>query len=429
VNHLAIEQLERYSERQMNAEEITQTLLHLDGCRACFDAFQRTLSELSPTLPEISFDALTGNDPEVFHLDYAEHLRPYVDFETDEVRREIVASHLQNCSFCARAVRELREFSDSLKLRTVEQEKKSADLLFAPPSNYPPPHFYNGNLRYWFLPAAAVLISLIGGNLVWRQSDTTPLIAETRISRAVPKTAVNENSVERLLESKSAKTVIKTQSVPTLRRNDNSFKEKSSAVGGQLPAAVQPKGDEKLLAALPPNFRAQFETALRMQKIEMPLFIAELREESNLRGDSAAVKDVILSPSAQDERNSRPVFKWRKFSDGTDHYLVTIYDQDFKQIAASPRLQNLKWQSSVSLERGKIYNWQVKTANSGNSYSARFKLLDVSAVVRLKAIENAVPHSVLAYGIAYASEGLLIEADQMFQKALKKIRAERQRES
>ena len=121
MKHLEIEQLKKYGERQLNAEEMTLTVSHLGECRACFDAFQQIFPSLSDAAREVSVDNLTA-DEAIFHLDYEEHLRPYIDYEIDEVTREIVESHLQNCSFCARAVRELREFSDGLKLRGIEKD-------------------------------------------------------------------------------------------------------------------------------------------------------------------------------------------------------------------------------------------------------------------------------------------------------------------
>ncbi len=417
MKHLEIEQLKKYGERQLNAEEMTRAVSHLGECCACFDSFQQMFPSLSDAAREVSVDNLTADDAEIFHLDYEEYLRPYIDFEVDEVEREIVESHLQNCSFCARAVRELREFSDGLKLREIEKDSLDAPM-FSKSAGNSPRRFANGNLRYLVLSAIAILILGFGGWLFWRQSETTTFVAENQTPTAAPRVSGNENSFNQLPNNSLTNPPIEESESPILPRDDNSANKKPEAVGGKIPESKQSE-DERLLAALPTDIRAEFQNALRTQDIKLPAFIADLRENRNLRGESNNEKNIILSPNAQAVKDVRPTFSWKKFAADGESYVVTIFDTNFNQIAVSPSLRDTQWKSNVILERGKIYKWQVKTEKSADSYPAQFKVLDENAIVRLNIIENAAPNSPLVRGIGYASEGLLTEAAREFQKEIK----------
>ena len=408
MKHLEIEQLKKYGERRLSGEEMTDALLHLDDCRACFESFQTMFPALSDAAQTVSLGA---DEAEIFHLDYDEHLRPYIDYEADEVTREIVESHLENCQFCVRAVRELREFSDSLHLREAKKEA-AGEPTFSGALQHRPRRFITGSFWRLSLPAIAVLILGIGGWLIWRQSSTQTFVAENRTSQNAPPVTANENSFNRLPENSITNEEI--------NRRENDLANKSPNAARDKKRESNEPEDELLLAALPPDFRARFQNAVRTQKINLPAFIADLREKSNLRGESNGDKNVIISPDAQAERSLRPMFRWRKFAAVSESYVVAIYDENYNQIAVSPRLTDAKWQSDVSLKGGKIYQWQVKTEKSVEPYTARFKVLDDAALIRLKQIENAAPHSPLVRGIGYASEGLLNEAMREFQKEIVK---------
>jgi len=420
VKHLEIEQLKKYGERQLNVEEMTRTASHLGECRACFDSFRQVFPALSDAAREVSVDNLTADDAEIFHLDYEEHLRPYIDYELDEVTHEIVESHLQNCLFCARAVRELREFSDGLKLRGIVKDSLDMPILSVSSGNLSS-RFSNRNLRYLFLSSIAILILGFSGWLFWRQSETTTFVAENQTPTDTPKVSGNETSFNQSPDNPPTNLEVKENKSPILPRNDNSVNKKLKAVGNKIPHLKQSE-DKRLLAELPTDFRAEFQNALHTQEINLPAFIADLRENRNMRGESNDEKNIILSPNAQAVRSSRPTFSWQKFAGDGESYVVTIFDKNFNPIAVSPNLRDTQWKSNVILERGKIYKWQVKTERSADSYPAQFKVLDENAIVRLKIIEKAAPYSPLARGIGYASEGLLTEAEREFQKEIKMIR-------
>jgi hypothetical protein len=430
VKHLEAEQLKKYVERQLSSDEMTQAILHLDGCLKCFNNLQKMFPALSDQDREVSFDALTAEKEgtDIFHLDYEEHLRPFVDFETDAVTREIIESHLQNCPVCARELRELREFSDSLKLRTLKKENSSLTPTFDSTAGHRSLRLLGGHFLRLSLPAAAVLILGFGGWLVWRQSETPRVIVENQTPNNTPKISENKNISDplpenTLPENSESSPAIKARNPPVPTRENDSdnktSKKPSKTVSTESPVRELTE-NERILAALPPNLRPQFQKAVQTRTITLPAFIAELREDGSFRGKSSDGRNQILSPNAQAVRNLYPIFKWQKFADPGEHYVVTIYDRDFNQIFVSENLRTTEWKLTVPLERGKIYKWQVKAENSSQAYSAQFKVLDENAALRVQTIENAASFSPIARGIGYASEGLLGEAAEEFQKEIRR---------
>ena len=395
---------------------MTRVVLHLDDCGACFDSFEKMFPALSDRAREVSLGDLTADDAEIFHLDYDEHLRPYVDFEMDETTREIVESHLRNCLFCERAVRELREFSDSLRLRQIKKDDLHAAPEISSSTGYRLRQFSTGNFLRLTLPAIAILILGVGGWLFWRQSETPNSVAEIQTPKDEPKVAAKVN---RQPENTPADLETKEIESPVTPREINSANVKSNSITNKNLKPNQTE-DERLLAALPPDFLISFQNAVRTERIKLPVFIAGLREDGNTRGASGGEKNIALSPDAQAVRSSQPNFSWRKFAADSESYVVTIYDEDFNPVAVSPNLRSAKWQSNVPLKRGKIYKWQVAAEKSAETYAGQFKVLDENALVRLKAIENAAPNSPLVRGIGYAAEGLLIEAAREFEKEIKR---------
>ena len=417
MEHLTSEQLKEYGRRQLDAGEMAQAVFHLDECGACFASFQQLFPELSDEAREISVDNLTAEEAEVFHLDYEEHLRPFIDREIAEAEREIVESHIQNCSFCARAVRELREFSDGLKLREIEKDSAGVPVSSHSGGSLPR-RFAGGNPGYLFFSAVAILILGFGGWLLWRQTETKIFVAENQMTASAPKGAGNENSFNQSTDSSPANPAVKENESPVAPPEDNSTNKKPESVGGKIPESKQPE-DERLLAALPADFRARFQNALQTQEIKLPAFIADLRENINLRSESRSGKNITLSPDGQAVKDTRPTFNWKKFAAAGEAYVVTIFDANYNRIAVSPNLRDTQWRSNGILERGKVYGWEIKTEKSADSYSARFRVLDENAIERLKKIEKAASNSPLARGIGYASEGLLSEAEREFQKEIR----------
>src|ERR1043165_2616924 len=99
--HLSQTQLAGYSGRTLYPDELLAVDSHLASCDECHERLTRIM-------PGTSVDS--GEEP--FHLDYDEHLHPYVDGTANEIDREIVDSHVAQCSRCADELRDLLAFRE-----------------------------------------------------------------------------------------------------------------------------------------------------------------------------------------------------------------------------------------------------------------------------------------------------------------------------
>ena len=94
--HLSQTQLAGYSARTLEPDELLAVDRHLASCDVCHQRLFRSLPGAAKVAVSPSFEA-------PFHLDYAQHLEPYVDGKANDIDREIVDSHVALCSKCATA--------------------------------------------------------------------------------------------------------------------------------------------------------------------------------------------------------------------------------------------------------------------------------------------------------------------------------------
>ena len=107
--------------------------------------------------------------------------------------------------------------------------------------------------------------------------------------------------------------------------------------------------------------------------------------------------------------------------------MVRIYDADFNEVVASPRLSETAWTAARSLERGRTYSWQV-TARVGDKEvispvrpapEAKFMILDQTKANELAEAKNPSAGSHLTLGALYAQAGLLDDAERELQALLR----------
>src|ERR1044072_1603995 len=99
--HLSQSQLAGYTGRTLYPDELLAVDSHLASCDECHERLTRIM-------PGTSVDS--GEEP--FHLDYDEKLHPYVDGTANEIDRELVDSHVAQCSRCADELRDLLAFRE-----------------------------------------------------------------------------------------------------------------------------------------------------------------------------------------------------------------------------------------------------------------------------------------------------------------------------
>jgi len=131
---------------------------------------------------------------------------------------------------------------------------------------------------------------------------------------------------------------------------------------------------------------------------------------------------ALLGPVGTVVMSDHPVFRWRAL-DGADGYVVKIYDADFNEVAASPRLSGTIWTATAPLQRGRTYSWQVTARVDGKKVMSPVKPApDARFLVVSQANANDLIHaktlggnSHLTLGILYAQAGLLDDAERELQ--------------
>src|SRR5678815_753437 len=92
--HLSQSQLAVYSGRTLDPHE----LLAVDGHLASCDECHKRLTGILPGVAKLALSPSLQSDERPFHLDYDQYLEPYVEGNANDIDREIVDSHVAQCS-------------------------------------------------------------------------------------------------------------------------------------------------------------------------------------------------------------------------------------------------------------------------------------------------------------------------------------------
>jgi hypothetical protein len=101
---------------------------------------------------------------------------------------------------------------------------------------------------------------------------------------------------------------------------------------------------------------------------------------------------------------------------------VGVFDVDLKAIETSPALTTTVWKSTLTLQRGKVYVWQVTAAKGSEQVvapappapEAKFAIVDLATANELLEVKSASLGEHFKLGRAYARAGLLDEAEDEF---------------
>lgn len=402
MEHLNKEKLQKYSARLLNAEEMTSIILHLEDCIECFNAL-REFSMVDKTKSVAFFpEPIT----EAFHLDFEEHLRPFVDHEANAVIREIVETHTQTCANCAFQLRELREFSESLRLAEIQKSLTSS------------PHFV-AKIGVWFRQvsqnlavqlALPILILAIGiTTAFWFFSSKPPVEIvknnseqPSQTDQKQPIASDKESSIEKPIE-------VNTKSATDL--NQPKSEPKPSPVETKLPENNLP--DE--LGNLSNSVKATIRKTLESEKLILPGFLSILGERIKLRGSDSNDSSIIY-PKGVVIIASKPTLRWKKGNETGEKYTVEIFDENGTLVGKGSEITLNQWKPEKSLSPGKTYSWEVKSeaGDISTTAAAKFRIAASSDLTELNSIKSP-----LYRGIFYASKGLLAEAREEFIKAKK----------
>jgi hypothetical protein len=362
TEHLEKSELKLYGLRELRAPQAALVVAHLAECEQCMKEYRAMFTET--TIVDRGFPLAFEDeiDGEPFHLDFDEHLKPYVDRVIDDLDKEIVEGHIQGCSYCAEMLRDLQEFSERISGPPLQVTKPKPGLLEI--------LYSAATFRRWIV-AFSLLIILGTGAAFWYFSTT---FANREIATVDPP----------------------SQPAVELAATD---------------AGTSNTQDTAELAA-PPNSAAES----KFVPIRLPAFLGSLRSDppGALRGEGKLAAITVTSANGVAVR-STPRLNWKAIP-GIGSYDVSIYDADDNLAGERKAVTGSSW-SFPNLAKGKIYKWQV-TANSAAgsadvSYRGQgsFYLISSAEEARIEAARDAIEK-----GRALAEAGLVREAAAEFRR-------------
>jgi hypothetical protein len=196
--------------------------------------------------------------------------------------------------------------------------------------------------------------------------------------------------------------------------------------GGRV--SVDGSGRVSGLDSLSPTDRQAVERALTTQRVEPPALLASVSvgAETLRGGGGQGVSFPVLSPVGAAVITDRPTFRWRALS-GASSYVVSVYDRNFRKVAASAPQVTTEWTVAQPLARGQVYSWHVSANLEGREVTspeqpapeAKFVILEAAKAEELSRARRVYKDSHLTLGTLYARAGLLDEAEQELRSALR----------
>ena len=390
--HLSQTQLAGYSGRTLYPDELLAVDSHLASCDECHERLTRIKPGTSIECGE-----------ERFHLDYDQHLVPYVEGTAKEIDREIVDSHVAQCSRCADELSDLLAFKDQpVATLSSEARKPSGRKQWLPQWRLLPSPVF----------AAAVVIAVFVLTLAviwWTKYPTARPVEKVETKPSPAPTTETAPSTPELAKQ--------PREEPLIVLND---------AGRQV--TVNQQGRLEGLNELSPDLRESVEKALATRQLRAsPALTGWTTGAANLRsGLEQQSTFAPLNPTDVVVETDRPTFRWRPLEAVRD-YVVTVYDDKLRQVATSGPVNGTEWTTPTALTRGVTYSWQISALKDGEKVispkpplpEARFRILDQSAVVELARLKKSAGSSHLVMGVFYWKHGLIEKSVREFRALAK----------
>lgn len=405
--HLKEQELLRFQQRLMAAEELLLTDRHLSTCTACAQRLA-ALAALSGVVVGIQRELAQAEGEPCAYFSY-EQKADYVNGQLGASEMALAKMHLAHCGECCLALAELQAVQQSLTpaLVSVPARPKAEESIrawFEVPST-------RWAWRGLGTVATAALLVWFGISN-WRGQET-PQPAQLLTP---PTNTPNQRNAEGMPNAPAA-----TPATTALPSDGPKIVLLDAGQQVALDAADQLLGLETLSLPL----QAAVKDALLTQQIKVSAQVIRMRAATvELLGKEHAAADLILlSPVGQVVPSTQPVLKWQALS-GASSYFVNVYDANLRKVASSGALTVTEWKPEPALERGHSYYWQVRAIKDEQEFfapapsapDAKFKVLEHAQLAEIEQTK-AVRNSHLALGVLYARAGMLEEAQLEF-KAL-----------
>jgi hypothetical protein len=408
TSHLSPSDIENFVQGRVAPERLIIIDRHWSECDECFARIgkREQMERMITSMPDLQ--SPTNMDP---HLSY-EQLAGYVDGQIDDVSREIVDVHKTVCESCSTEIDQLLQLRSTLTLESVPLRTGSAAASSG---------FWNWITASPFFRIAGPAFGLmIIGFTAWYawvlMNDTASESVRTvEPPHASSKVGDGNNAVNGPDPTESENTLALSPQ-PAILLTDG---------GSQI--GIDDQGN--VIGLRPGRFEQRVKDALERQKLEISDSARPLRQDRRvLMGqEQPGTPFQLISPIGKIIETDRPQFEWRPLP-GADHYVVSVYDDKFNKIAASPALKQTSWRPVQQFRRGAIFKWQVTAIKNDEETvspirpapEARFKILESRYADELNAIRSANGNSHLLRGIVYSNAGMLDKAEREFRALLNK---------
>jgi len=346
-----------------------------------------------------------------FHLDYDQHLEPYVDGKANDIDREIVDSHVALCSQCATELRDLLTFKQQ-PVAVISGDARTASRWWA--RLLPNPA--------WATAAVIAVLILATAVVLWTIYPAFRRVEQ--VQTGPPQSDKQAHEKEQPSPASTQQQTTQTNSPPG--HAEAALREEPLIVlndaAGQV--TLNQRGRVEGLDELPPDLRESVGRALATHKLRAsPALTGWSAGAGSLRGEVEGQSTLApLDPTDVVIETDRPTFRWRAL-ESARHYVVTIYDAKLRQVGSSGPITGTEWTTPNSLARGVTYSWQISASTNGQTIvspkpplpEARFRILDQAGVIALGKLKETAGSSHLAMGVFYWKHGLLEESEREFQ--------------
>lgn len=414
AEHLSKTQLVGYGARTLNSEELLAVDRHLASCDACHGKLTSMSADVSGRVYDLSIE-------EPFHLDYDQHLAPYVDGTANAIDREIIESHIALCSQCEEDLRDLQEFKQQTGPTSLPIDRGLSTSRWKGWMQWPQP------LSPQVTAALVIAIFVLGitaAVLVWTQNRTqlpdkqaeatSPPGVDTQGDLSSPRAGYDSTSPAPDLRDKPPPGSQRDE--PLIAFND----------GGQR-VTLDERGNSNGLELLSPGLRRTVESVLATRKFNQSPALNNLSKYTGtLRGQLEEQETIeVLSPAGVVIESDRPTFRWRAL-EGANEYVVTVHDSNFRPIETSGPISGTEWSIQNPLPRGVTYSWQIRAIVNGKTVispkppasEVRFRVLDQKTFAAIENAKRVHGNSNVAMGVLYWKHGLMDAAEREFEALL-----------
>jgi hypothetical protein len=377
------------------APELLSADEHLQTCDDCMAALA---TENPSTQSSTLLEQMLGEEE---HLSF-DRLSGHVDGTLDPVESSIVELHLQDCDRCR------REVSGLIQVRAELEAEGAATVRGEVTAG-------RGFWKTWrlFIPALGAACALLA--LVWFLGPDRGIQKPEEVL-AVPSPSAAPQDAFPLNSPGSDVPDPDPQSKLTV-----SLRDAGGTVGVGEEHELVGFGD------LPTHLREAARNALLSGSVTLGRGVPQ-QGRAVLMGDEVpGVPFGLLQPTGNVLLTQRPHFRWKP-AKGATAYSVTVFDEEFNEVASSGELGRTAWTPGGDLPRGRTYRWQVTASVGGSEVrspvrpapDATFGIVDAAAARDIEYVKNRAANSDLLLGIAYANAGMRKEAERSFRSLLRK---------